>query len=87
MSSEEGEKTEEEYSLLIRCSEELWKAWKNFLADRGFKFYSDGLRWLLERAGYWPREFTLRLAGEKGVKRVQTKAIPQVDVRARVVKE
>jgi len=85
MSSEE-EKTGE-YSLLIRCSEELWKAWKNFLTDRRFKFYSDGLRWLLEQTGYLPRPFTLRLAGEKGVKRVQTKAIPQVEFRSRIVEE
>jgi len=77
----------EEAELLIRCTPEVFKAWKIFLADRGIRTYSDGLRWLLKRAGYWELEFTLRLVGEKGTKLVRTKAPLGRKVKLVVAKE
>ena len=78
---------EEEEQILIRCDKELARVFKLFVADRRFKAYRDALRWLLDRAGYWPREFTLRVVGEAETKRVKTRVPLGEEVKTRVAEE
>ena len=78
---------EEEEQILIRCDKELARVFKLFTADKGFRAYRDALRWLLDRAGFWPREFTLRVVGETEMKKVRTRVPLGEEVKTRVAEE
>ena len=77
---------EEEEQILIRGDRELIRAFKLLVADRRFRTYRDALRWLLDRSGYWPREFTMRVVGEAETAKVKTKVPLGREHKAKVVK-
>ena len=81
------EEIDKEDEVRIRCDPDTKRAFKVFVASRGFKNFEEGLRWLLDRAGFWPREFTLRVVGETETKKVKTRVPLGKEVKTRVAEE